>query len=75
MKNIGKKIMTIGKIEFFLGVLCLIGSVIAFINYEEEAFMLLISLGASSILTSFPIIGFGQLVDDVHVIRETTENK
>ena len=76
--NIGRKICLVAKLVCSLGVLAIIiglGFVAwGLIDYEDEAFILGCAAaggGLIFIISSFIIYAVGQLVDDVHAIRES----
>lgn len=69
-KNVGKKIMVLAQA---CGWICLIGGGIAAISFfgEDEPVAGWISLAVAAIgfISSWPLYGFGQMVDDVNAIR------
>ena len=73
--NLGKKIQMIGKV---LGWLLLIAGVIMWVmkcivsGYRGDALIGWISLagGVVGLISSWFVCAFGQLVDDIHVMRE-----
>ena len=74
-KNLGKKIQVIGKV---LGWLLLVAGIIMWVmkcivsGYRGDALIGWISLvaGVVGLISSWFICAFGQLVDDVHTLRE-----
>ena len=68
--NVGKKIMKIAQwSSLVMNVICFIAA-IAWISEEIYAGVLIaVAVGALSTVASWPLYGFGQLVDDVHAMR------
>ena len=69
--DIGKKIQTLSKV---LGILSAIGAIIITIEQEWSA-LFGIMLAATFFLDSWFGYGFGQLVDDIHLIAEEKRGK
>ncbi len=69
--DIGKKIKILSKV---LGILSAIGAIIITIEQEWSAFFG-ITLAATFFLDSWFGYGFGQLVDDIHLIAEEKRGK
>ena len=72
--NIGKKVQTLAKI---LGWLLLIAGAIVWItrmdtpsSYDDGLGWIALAAGAIGYVLSWPLYGFGQLVDDTHAMRE-----
>ena len=68
--NVGKKIMKIAQwSSLIMNIICLIAA-IAWISAEIYAGVLVAAaVSALTTLASWPVYGFGQLVDDVHALR------
>lgn len=69
--DIGRKIQTLSKV---LGILSAIGAIIITIEQEWSA-LFGITLAATFFLDSWFGYGFGQLVDDIHLIAEEKRSK
>ena len=69
--DIGKKIKILSKV---LGILSAIGAIIITIEQEWSA-LFGITLAATFFLDSWFGYGFGQLVDDIHLIAEEKRGK
>ena len=69
-KNVGKKIMKIAQwSSLIMNGICLIAA-IAWLSEEIYAGVLIaVAVGALATVASWPLYGFGQLVDDVHAMR------
>lgn len=69
-KNVGKKIMKIAQwSSLIMNGICLIAA-IAWLSEEIYAGVLIaVAVGALATVASWPLYGFGQLVDDVHTMR------
>ena len=75
--NVGKIILVLAKIIGVVGVLAVAGGVIAsiVILIADSTYDLPIAIGVLIggivlFISSFPLYAFGQIVDDVHYIRE-----
>ena len=66
--NVGKKVMTLAKV---LAVLDLIGSIVIGIAFDEGflGFIYGILIGVFAAIMCWPLYGFGQIIDDVHSMR------
>ena len=66
--NVGKKIMTLAKV---LAILDLIGAIVIGIAFDEGflGFVYGILIGVFAAIMCWPLYGFGQIVDDVHSMR------
>lgn len=74
-QNVGKKIMTLAKV---CGWICLIAGILSWfillcIGYGYMSWIGLLS-GILSFVSSWPLYGFGQMVDDVNAMRKGAEN-
>lgn len=76
-KNVGKKIMVLAQV---CGWTCLIAGVIAWLyflcnDYSRDNYIGWICLAAAVIglVSSWPLYGFGQIVDDVNAMRKSAE--
>lgn len=76
-ENVGKKIMALAKINgvawLILGIM--VWSVYLTNDYSQDNTIGWIALlvGVSGFLTSWPLYGFGQMVDDVNAMRRVEE--
>ena len=75
-KNIGKKIMNLAKFLGWFGLIAGLGTslflLIPALDEEIEFWIFLIPFiaGLLSVLSSWPLYGFGQLVDDVRIMKD-----
>lgn len=70
--KVGKKIMTLAKVSGWMG---FAGGIILWLTFlANNAFIAWFGffIGIFSFITSWPLYGFGQLVDDVHAMRNQT---
>lgn len=74
--NIGKRLK---EIAIVVALLDIVGTIVLAVSaydiyYSGTAVIIVLLLGAlSTILTTFSLYGFGQLVDDVHQIKEQSK--
>lgn len=78
-KNVGKKIMVLAQV---LGWLLLIAGIIVGLVYLSNSYsgddmkgVIALATGVVSFISSWFLYGFGQLVNDVNVIKNKSENE
>lgn len=68
--NVGKKIMKIAQwYSLVMNIICFIAAIACISNEEYTAALIAVAVGALTTVASWPVYGFGQLVDDVHALR------
>ena len=76
-KNIGKKIMVLAQV---CGWVCLIGGALAGLYYllnsrsgDDYIGWICLAVAVIGLVSSWPLFGFGQMVDDVNAMRRSAE--
>ena len=75
--EVGKKIMSLAKICSWITFIC--GVLIWFIilvdgdKYNNMPGWIWLGIGVLSFISSWPLYGFGQLIDDVHALRTKSD--
>ena len=71
--NVGKKIMDLaticGWITFVCGVLIWLGYIADGSSYNNSVGWIWLGVGVAGFISSWPLYGFGQIVDDIHAMR------
>ena len=70
-KDIGKKIMKLAQVgSLVMNVLALIGTIAWAVEGVFGGVLICAGISLLTTVASWPLYGFGQLVDDVHAMRE-----